>query len=590
MHFNDEASAVGGGRSCVRAFIEWRARSLTVMVRVDEAAYVTVAGSKGVDLERAAPHDFRTLTEALAVLSPVPTVRAMAEAVAGPRCNVVGDVAELIATIGRVRARTVIVDHACADAEDALRRLAQVPNRAQLLVLLVARDPLPPSLPRGADAIVVESALADALILANRAARIHDRPIVLDRLLGVSLLPCALDQALEAAANELARGFGVDRCLISVRGDSSGGAATGTRTWDSLTWSHTADRCQAAAASTATLIAPLLDDPDAPSESYLAVPLETPLGKNGFLGLVFARPRIFTRELRVALQAIASRLVAELGWRSMHERAAEELDRLANGPGIDPLLGGWNRAALKQLASMQVSAARRSGQPLAAAVIDVIDLQGINTRYGLDVGDRVLRRLADAVRATVREEDLVGRWGGDKLAIVLHGVGAEGANRAAERVQSSLAARQFELPDGEHVQLQTTIGIAVLDPTEGALQLLTRAAQAAKQAQDSASLNSFTGIKAAAGSTTSPPRSSQRLDEVGEDMAATIGGTYRLLHEISRGGMGVVYRAEDLALERPVAIKMLRPDLAEDPQLVERFRHEAAMLAHIQHPNLVQIY
>ena len=71
---------------------------------------------------------------------------------------------------------------------------------------------------------------------------------------------------------------------------------------------------------------------------------------------------------------------------------------------------------------------------------------------------------------------------------------------------------------------------------------------------------------------------------------ATLGGTYRLLHEISRGGMGVVYRAEDLALERPVAIKMLRPDLAEDREFVERLRDEAAMLARLQHPNLVQIY
>jgi serine/threonine protein kinase len=54
--------------------------------------------------------------------------------------------------------------------------------------------------------------------------------------------------------------------------------------------------------------------------------------------------------------------------------------------------------------------------------------------------------------------------------------------------------------------------------------------------------------------------------------------------------MGVVYRAEDLALERPVAIKMLRPDLAEDEAFVEHLRGEAAMLARLQHPNLVQIY
>src|SRR5690606_28881445 len=67
-------------------------------------------------------------------------------------------------------------------------------------------------------------------------------------------------------------------------------------------------------------------------------------------------------------------------------------------------------------------------------------------------------------------------------------------------------------------------------------------------------------------------------------------GVYRLQHEISRGGMGVVYRGEDLALERPVAIKMLRPDLAEDRAFVEQLRVEAAMLARLQHPNLVQIY
>jgi tRNA A-37 threonylcarbamoyl transferase component Bud32 len=52
----------------------------------------------------------------------------------------------------------------------------------------------------------------------------------------------------------------------------------------------------------------------------------------------------------------------------------------------------------------------------------------------------------------------------------------------------------------------------------------------------------------------------------------------------------VVYRAEDLALERPVAIKMLRPDLAEDRAFVEHLRVEAAMLARLEHPNLVQIY
>jgi serine/threonine protein kinase len=71
---------------------------------------------------------------------------------------------------------------------------------------------------------------------------------------------------------------------------------------------------------------------------------------------------------------------------------------------------------------------------------------------------------------------------------------------------------------------------------------------------------------------------------------ATLGGMYRIMHEISRGAMGVVYRGEDLALGRSVAIKVLRSDLAQDGDLVKRFREEAAMLASIDHPHLVRVY
>jgi len=129
------------------------------------------------------------------------------------------------------------------------------------------------------------------------------------------------------------------------------------------------------------------------------VPLETPLGSHGFLGLVLARPRIFTREHRIVLQSIASRLGNELGWRAVHQRTADELDRVINGPGLDQLLGIWNRTAIAQLATMHVSSSHRSGLPLTAVLIDILDLREINTRHGLGIGDRVLCRVADAIRA-----------------------------------------------------------------------------------------------------------------------------------------------------------------------------------------------
>jgi serine/threonine-protein kinase len=65
---------------------------------------------------------------------------------------------------------------------------------------------------------------------------------------------------------------------------------------------------------------------------------------------------------------------------------------------------------------------------------------------------------------------------------------------------------------------------------------------------------------------------------------------YRLEKEIGRGGMGVVYRAHDVALERSVALKLLSPSLAEDRDFRERFLVESRLAASLEHPNVVPIH
>jgi serine/threonine-protein kinase len=65
---------------------------------------------------------------------------------------------------------------------------------------------------------------------------------------------------------------------------------------------------------------------------------------------------------------------------------------------------------------------------------------------------------------------------------------------------------------------------------------------------------------------------------------------YRLEEEVGRGGMGVVYRAHDVALERSMALKLLSPSLAEDPAFRERFPVESRLAASLDHPNVVPIH
>ena len=65
---------------------------------------------------------------------------------------------------------------------------------------------------------------------------------------------------------------------------------------------------------------------------------------------------------------------------------------------------------------------------------------------------------------------------------------------------------------------------------------------------------------------------------------------YRVTHLIARGGMAMVYRAEDELLSRAVALKILYPELSEDPSFVERFRREAQAAANLSHPNIVPVF
>jgi serine/threonine protein kinase len=80
------------------------------------------------------------------------------------------------------------------------------------------------------------------------------------------------------------------------------------------------------------------------------------------------------------------------------------------------------------------------------------------------------------------------------------------------------------------------------------------------------------------------------VDPVFLEFQLAVAGRYSIDRELGRGGMGIVYLAREVQLDRPVAIKLLPPDRATDAEVRERFVREARLAAKLSHPNIIPIF
>lgn len=139
-----------------------------------------------------------------------------------------------------------------------------------------------------------------------------------------------------------------------------------------------------------------------------------------------------------------------------------QTDKLAALSQTDALTGLANRRALSELLEKELRRSVRYGTPASLLLIDVDGLKQVNDNEGHSAGDRVLRRVADAITEALRDTDVGARWGGDEFAIIAPNTTAEAALRSAERLVVRVANA------GGHDRWRTTttvsVGIATFDP------------------------------------------------------------------------------------------------------------------------------
>jgi diguanylate cyclase (GGDEF)-like protein len=144
----------------------------------------------------------------------------------------------------------------------------------------------------------------------------------------------------------------------------------------------------------------------------------------------------------------------------------------------DELTGLINHGHFQALLGAEMEEVRRYGFPVALVMFDIDNFKQVNDTHGHQVGDQVLRAVADALRSESRDVDLAARYGGEELALILPHTDADGAAETAERVR--LAIMALEIPIGDdHETLHVTTSIGVAATLDGDKDALIAAADSA---------------------------------------------------------------------------------------------------------------
>ena len=150
---------------------------------------------------------------------------------------------------------------------------------------------------------------------------------------------------------------------------------------------------------------------------------------------------------------------------------------------VDGLTGIANRRQCEDALTAEIAQAERLATPLTLVLADLDDFKTVNDAHGHAVGDDVLRSFAAALKATVRDSDLAGRWGGEEFLLLLPGADGVGGAQLAERVREAFSERASVGRDGEIVSVSCSFGVAQHRPGEGQRELFAAADRALYRAK-----------------------------------------------------------------------------------------------------------
>ncbi len=161
---------------------------------------------------------------------------------------------------------------------------------------------------------------------------------------------------------------------------------------------------------------------------------------------------------------------AQLDQQSQELQALSQLDRLT---------GAFNRMGIENSYKRIVSG--QKSKFVGLIVIDIDHFKRINDHRGHDAGDEVLKDVVERIQRSIRDHDVLGRWGGEEFILLTPNIGVDNVYGIAEKLRTAIADKEF-MPE-KPLQVTASFGVAVIHPDEDLQEAFKRADEALYKAK-----------------------------------------------------------------------------------------------------------
>lgn len=204
-------------------------------------------------------------------------------------------------------------------------------------------------------------------------------------------------------------------------------------------------------------------------KALAGVPLTDPNGKRfGTLCIADPNVREWTDAELTLLSSFGQLVSNDICMRSAARYAVRDLVELEQEKcdlfelaTIDPLTKALNRRAFMRFGERELNRFKRDNAGMSALMLDIDHFKQVNDIHGHAVGDRVLTKMVSVVANVVRQEDLIGRLGGEEFAVILVDSEANTAAKVADRIRQAI--KQVKFP-GDGGPFNVTVSIGVAEP------------------------------------------------------------------------------------------------------------------------------